>query len=266
MPMCKTADLGSHNGAWVRDANETRKKWVCCGWDGGRAQLPEVAGLCASGANLASSGYRFSGDNALFALAGGHACECDAYGGTLRTVSERERWTWKPSSCTLHEFCAPCFCRILGNRKFLILGDSYAQQFSSTIMNSVRAGKCAHQFVSALSDRLVAKGGFVGRGKDWRVLVSEEQPEIVMLSLGAHIKDIQEYSDLIKDIADGIKALKSSNIRFIWRTLHYPHDYCTLSRVPEENARGSQYNWRTSHPMTRSRRRRCGKSMCLFLT
>lgn len=244
LPFCRSFELGVHRGSWIYDSRRTQKEWICCGWDDRRSLLPELSGRCAI---EHPKGALYSGNNTHFATSGGHACDCDFRGGTLRKISEREKWVWKPNSCRLHDLDPRDFCRRLRSRKFLILGDSFAGQFATTMMNSLMPGGCAPLIVTAISDRLVSsKNRTVGRGKEWLAWVRDEKPDIVMLSLGAHVQDATEYNGLLAQISEEIKVLRAkTTIHFVWRTLHSAHANCTsfhapLAKVPPA---GPLYNW-----------------------
>ena len=81
-------------------------------------------------------------------------------------------------------------CRMLGNRRVLYIGDSTAHEAASTLMNSFRpAGEtCQTQITFALSDTLIGGNyGASNRGRRWTTAVDVVRPDIIILSVGAHI-------------------------------------------------------------------------------
>lgn len=84
---------------------------------------------------------------------GASSCICDQQ----RThISHRESYHWSPASCRLPEWDAVEFCRLLGRRKILFIGDSTMMQAASTVMSMTTAagGHCADQLAYYRNDFL----------------------------------------------------------------------------------------------------------------
>ena len=123
-----------------------------------------------------------------------------------------EHWTWTPNECTLPAWDAASFCRALDGRRILFVGDSTMHQTASTLRALVweavrREGsgnasasttassqakaqlvQCVDHIDFALSDTLVRHNfGVMNRGEYWLEPVARFKPDIVVVSVGAHL-------------------------------------------------------------------------------
>ena len=110
-------------------------------------------------------------------------------------------------------------CRLLGNSTVALVGDSTMQQFHATLTDALRPGKCHAQVKTELSDTLVGRAyGNMNRGKTWRVVLAELNPDIMIVTVGAHVRVGDDHFEAIIDevlsgMQDGNKATK-----FAWKT------------------------------------------------
>jgi len=148
------------------------------------------------------------------AMIGYKGCACHDF------VDEYE---WQ--SPTLPPFNATETCRMLGKRTVLYIGDSTAHEAASTLMNSFRpAGEtCQTQITFALSDTLIGrKYGALNRGRRWTTRVEMVQPDIIILSVGAHIVTNDTiYMNVIDQVFSEIEAMKKNippHVKFAWQT------------------------------------------------
>ena len=86
-------------------------------------------------------------------------------------------------------------CELLGTRRVLLIGDSTMSQTASTLMN-VLFPVCATQIFYAPGDTLIAERlGHLNRGKRWNEYVYDFEPDIVVVTAGAHIYPSTENNE-----------------------------------------------------------------------
>ena len=159
----------------------------------------------------------------------GAKCECPSF------VDEYE-WT-SPQLST--PFSADHTCELLGNQTVLFIGDSTSQQAASTLMNALVPASCQTQIFSALSDTLIGcQYGAMNRGKRWNEWVEELNPDIVVLSVGAHVSKGHDayYLGIIDMVLHEMEAMQQEkpNIKFVWKT--QSPGGCTNDIVSPQNA------------------------------
>jgi hypothetical protein len=151
----------------------------------------------------------YTGRRGVLAHVGGHACTCR---GTPMQ--------WRDAS--LPSWSAQAMCDIIGTRRTMFIGDSTMQQTASTFMNAVYPSGCQTQVTMALSDTLVGRSfGHMNRGKSWTSYVKEHNPDIVVLSVGAHVVDEESYKNVLNEVFTSINEYKITrpNLLVIWKTL-----------------------------------------------
>ena len=118
------------------------------------------------------------------------------------------QWESAPG-CSLRRWSAKSFCRTLGARKLLFLGDSVMQQLAAVAMNAVAwdDGICAHQLVFGASDTLInARMGASNRGEHWLRWVDAVAPDVVVLGATAHVYGDGNFSRVLEEVARDARA------------------------------------------------------------
>lgn len=220
LPRCRAGVPTS--GQWVDSGSKfTAVDPPCCSWDPGPGGINNGAGFQKSPARRAAAsvdrtrarslsaplvcsmdtiygplyngalhGQSFFGDDALLMPSGGLGCRCGA-----GRAADIQRFEWTPHACSIPAWDAGAFCRALGNRSILWIGDSTGGQLSAAVHNFVAwgGGGCAHRFTHEPSDTLTGRNyGVMNRGRRWVEYVRElaaagARPDIVILGAGPHI-------------------------------------------------------------------------------
>ena len=150
---------------------------------------------------------------------GGFGCSC---------VGHTERLEWQPYDCRLAKWDAQVFCKKLGVRRVVFIGDSTMEQSASAVINAVTWGHknrvgpqargCQQQLFVALSDTLVGRPlGRSNRGPSWRWYVRQLEPDVVVLSAGAHI--YKDFESVLQRIwKDYVRLRQQQNVTIVWKT------------------------------------------------
>jgi hypothetical protein len=233
-------------GKWVMNASkEMEKSLVCCEHD---ATINYYNQTYCGPSNSVMMSNR--GSNTQFSYPGGHACHCDKdEGGLMTTVHNRERYYWMPLHCTLPTWNAKDFCRLLGTRRILTVGDSTFRQSSMTLASMIYAGQggCADQIYFNASEDLINK----------KILhslfdVLNESPcvpDIVLTGSGAHVKSLEQYATNWNRLQKVFLAFHKRNpeMKFIWKTQNPGHVQCWTYKTPVENWNKTkakdEYSW-----------------------
>ena len=179
----------------------------------------------------------FRGKKDLYQLLGDYECKCPRF---------VDHFTWQ--SPDLPSFDASRTCRLLGRRKVLLIGDSTMRQTTSFFINSLFPAGCQTQIIYRISDTLVhRKLGALNRGHHWMDYVKDTRPDIVILSLGAHVRDVDGvnattvYRSVVDEVLDDILVMKNSSSRyrktvFVWKTQQPRGCSKTIFNMPPEEA------------------------------
>jgi hypothetical protein len=163
----------------------------------------------------------------------GNGCRCgdDAY------VSEREKYLWAPTGCTLPVWDAATFCAAVAAKKtqILMLGDSTMEQSYAAVVSLVMASDlstkaaCLGAIKYVGSDTLVAKDlGAMNRGKHWtKGLLLHPQTTILILGVGAHVSNLTAFQEIVHSIPPDLDRLKSAGqvpptLQLVWKTSNPP--------------------------------------------
>lgn len=202
----------------------------------------------------------FVGSSEGYMLFHDDVCSCDRDQGTRFKVSERERYQWTPSECTLLEWDASQFCELLGDRKILFLGDSSNGHSAVTLINMINDADevCSEniRFVSMplLELSVLSAADVTELKKDF--------PDFIIASAGHHFhedsgkEDFKAAFDLfVETLTDyqsqfaRTKAGKQRRSYFIWKSINPPHIHCnkysapTTERVPFLHSMDPQCKW-----------------------
>mmetsp|Transcript_121419 Transcript_121419/g.377904 ORF Transcript_121419/g.377904 Transcript_121419/m.377904 type:complete len:397 (-) Transcript_121419:2-1192(-) len=175
-------DVKVGGGAWKWQPDAKWASPVCCGWDNGafRAHAKEC-GPSHMPREHVNGGSIYRGRPDFLAHSGGHGCAC----------ADKDRPTpWHFVYSSHDEWDAERFCDDVGNRTVLFIGDSTMEQTASTVMNAAFGARqrCHVRMTMAMSDTLVGRSlGVLNRGVRWTELVDTMDPDIVVLTAGAHV-------------------------------------------------------------------------------
>lgn len=207
-PPCQ---LGRHfPGKWEEipdnDPYRVELDWPCCGWDNAHwGKHPECGNATAVGAEKALNSAFVPKED--YAKVGGNGCACNE----KNLISAR----WVPDDCRLWRWKKKSFCQLLGRRKIMFIGDSTMQQTAAVVMNAVY-GDCHRSIAFGMSDTLMGRSlGAMNRGRPWSDWVKEFNPDIAVLSTGAHIKTA-DFRALLQEIYSNFSRFPET--RFIWKT------------------------------------------------
>ena len=130
-----------------------------------------------------------------------------------------EGYEWRPADCTLAALDAPAFCRALGKRVILFVGDSTMDQTHGAIANEMRAAGCTDRLIYRSADTLVAKPfGAWNRGLAWPKVLANNPADILILGVGPHVYGEDNYSSIIHTVADQYARLQP-RVPMIWKSI-----------------------------------------------
>ena len=231
------------DGKWVYNNDSAlNKNFICCQSTNNDYMQP----ICVP--NLERKG--FVGSSEGYMLFHDDVCSCDREEGTRFKISKRERYQWKPSTCTLLEWDATQFCDLLGNRKILFLGDSSNGHSAITLINMINDANeiCSEniRFISTplLEPSVLTPTDIADLKKDF--------PDFVIASAGHHFHEdsgkedfnaafdlfVSTLVDIHSQFVAHTKAAKQRKFHFIWKSINPPHIHCnkypepTTERVP----------------------------------
>lgn len=240
-------------GRWVYDAqNITRKAFTCCGWDSSDWHDISIRKQCGDIDNPVKQMYQI-GRTDYNIQSGGHACVCDELRKERFTVSQREKYRWEADRCDILTWNATEFCRLLGPRRVLFLGDSTMVQTAATVVNMVMEdipkGTCAPQLLAYQYNQPVDPE------HDKRTMMEHLHrfsPDFVIIHFGVHFQNTELFKaamqTFINDV-NQIKANSSKEIVFVWKTTNTPHVACerydrpTVSFPPSPKDVSDRYLW-----------------------
>ena len=131
-----------------------------------------------------------------------------------------------PHSCKLHDWSARHFCGALANRSILLVGDSTMAEFASSLMSSLHGTDCKQRAIYyALSDLLLPfQGhGYRERGISWLKAVELYEPDLVVITTGAHQFEngtnfnVSHYNATLQEVFDVSRDKLPG--RVIWKTI-----------------------------------------------
>ena len=205
------------NGQWVYTPNRTAiTNSDCCRPEG---QVSFNFSPTPLSCTVRQRPRIFRGKKDTYQLMGGYECKCPAF---------VDNYFWQ--SPELPPFDAHRTCRLLGRRKVLMIGDSTMRQTASLLINALFPAGCQTHILFRIADTLVNKNfGAMNRGEHWRRIVEEVKPEIVIMSVGAHVQDYNGqnattvYRSIVDEVLNNIVMLKNislyfQNLTFVWKT------------------------------------------------
>ena len=236
LPWCTN---NSHiEGTWI-PYEPKYKSFVCCGggYAGPYGQGPpydfeKVPGYCLPKNTLPS--FKEFGYLEFGAQCGDDCCICDRTDDTRFVTNRREKYYWKPSNCNILEWNSTLFCELLGERKILMMGDSSMQQTAATLMSMITGGNgtCAPQITFGRSDHVIF--GFKGH-QNYANLVDEIEPNITIVTAGAHIEDRGDVDTILHGInlhQQTRASLGKTVPTVVWKTQNPGHLACHKYKSP----------------------------------
>ena len=242
-------------GKWIYNNDSAlHKNFICCQTTNNDYMQP----ICVP--NLERKG--FVGSSEGYMLFHDDVCSCDREDGTRFKVSERERYQWKPSTCRLLEWDAVQFCKLLGDRKMLFLGDSNNEQSAITLVNMINDADevCSENirfmWIPHLELSTLTSEEMIDLKKDF--------PDFIIASAGSHFHEDSGKEDFkaafdqfvttvidihSQSVSTHNKAAKQRKFHFIWKTNNPPHYECkkytepTTERVPFLHSMNPQSKW-----------------------
>lgn len=183
-PICK--GLEYLEGDWVFDFHKTTRSFPCCSAKGeiseatdpttkhcikhdkpypiflGNLTITEHSSETHPSAYVTNAfNYRYHWGQ--YPRVMGNGCSCYnsymAEGKPKGYVAKNEQYRWQPRTCQLKAWSGIEFCKLLGSRTILLIGDSTMQQTAVTLMSMLISEdpqlSCATQVMFELSDYLV---------------------------------------------------------------------------------------------------------------
>ena len=218
-------------GEWIKDPNKTFAAPVCCSYDKNQfLKNPESCGTFSQ----RNSHHELRGRRDYLAQTGSGGCFCGSRG-----FKDEYTWTGLTAKWDAHKTCHK-----LANRTVLLIGDSTMLQTAATLMNAMHPAGCQTQFISSISDTLVGRPlGRENRGDNWTNLVFEFNPDIVILTAGAHIYNRSNFDFVITNVIQEAAHLKAEmpNLELAWKT-QQPGG-CTTNVAQEIELSPKQYQY-----------------------
>jgi hypothetical protein len=164
---------------------------------------------------------------------GGFSHECDKQDNTRTTITQRERYIWKPLKCDLMQWNATLFCELLGERVILMVGDSTMHQTGAALMSRItwdrpNADSCAPNLALG---RINMFGQEDGMAKLKGSIIAV-QPDILILNTGAHFLLSSTYeADLqhLDTLREEVFKYYPRNISIVWKTMNPGHVNCSAA-------------------------------------
>ena len=145
----------------------------------------------------------------LAPMLAGWACACDT----------KDQYEWQSPS--LKPWNPETFCKDLGRRTILLIGDSTMRQTAATLMNAVHLYGCQTQIRMVYSDTLISQPvGAQNRGRHWLTAVNDYQPDIVIVTAGADVYSEANFTRVIDLFISQTHHIqrKFPRVQVIWKT------------------------------------------------
>ena len=187
--------------------------------------------------------YEYTGVNgAIFTIDVSRSCDCDFNASTLLTVSEREKWIWKPEFCSAMEWNATEFCRILGHRRILTIGDSTQSQATVSLINlinySLDFANCSDHISHHWTPHLTEYTSISSEhGNDTYLnrLIRDSRADIIIFGVGPHYHNVSHFETDVDNLIQEIYRLNeiyTPKKQFIWKSISAPHGDCEKFHEP----------------------------------
>ncbi|KAL7467269.1 hypothetical protein ACHAXS_007519 [Conticribra weissflogii] len=213
---------------------------VCCGGD-----ETNIGEECSEKPNS----LVFSGNaDSTFRRMAGNGCKCSNF---------TDQYIWRSPDLST-SFDPIETCSLLGGQNVLLVGDSTMAQTATTLMNALVPGRCQTQITLGKSDTLVGRPyGHWNRGNPWIEYVKRLRPEIVFVTVGAHISDDKAFREVVDEVLYDMKEMlinkTFANTIFAWKTqqpggctqdILFPHHPASFANENISDFLELKYNWR----------------------
>jgi hypothetical protein len=251
-------------GKWIYDnRRDIKKSFICCTHNHVQTFVDPTYcfPLIPKFNKSFETKFRYNpnqGSDEFFMFPEGDGCTCDLNEGSY-SVHNRERYYWKPARCDLPRWNATDFCRLLSNRRILVLGDSTGLQTFATLANMVTSGQggCATQIRYDWSTDLKQTGGhdcFVCGSNDISQSIQSQPvvPDIVIILSGAHVPSIEAFQEIWKVVDRQLRQVHDlyPKMKFVYKSQNPGHPNCSPKLKPTQNIpiiRKHRYHWHL-HP------------------
>lgn len=174
----------------------------------------------------------------------GHACVCEHALPNRNSVLSIDMYDWIPDSCYLLQWEDNNFCKLLGSRKLVIIGDSTSFYTHYTLKAMMWSNKqsCQNQIIHIENFWLNVHRGDTGlqRSPDvYKDLVSSDA-DIVIVSEAAHVHESHHYETQNKNESKTWKAIMDD--------VYWAFDKYKQEKEKENNQRKFQLVYSTALP------------------
>jgi hypothetical protein len=230
-------------GKWLyNNATDLKKSFVCCAYN--HVEKFYVKDVCFpilpkfNKTMLPTPKYHYTpnqGSNEFFMFPEGDGCTCDMSQHTSYSVTDRERYYWKPENCSLPQWNAKHFCQLLGSRNLLILGDSTGLQSFATLANMITTGEggCATQLRYDWSNDLQPNPppacAVCGSNDIYTSITTRPViPDIVVILYGAHVPNLDYFRSAWVTVDRQLRQMHDlhPNMKFIYKSQNPAHVDC----------------------------------------
>ena len=191
----------------------------------------------------------------------GSGCKCKGW---------VDNYTWEPARCALATWDAAAFCKALGGRSLMFVGDSTMIQAGAAFINAVhwdmwaRGGGCQEQLSIGIASTLIGvRLGAGNRGGSWVELVKKNRPDVVVMSAGPHVKFLEDFAPLLDQVVEEHRNLFPIEVKLVWMT--QPGTGCAASPLeapPDDEfwarSKTQSHNWPLFPAFDRAARARFG--------
>ena len=239
-PLSKTKVNSAEDG-YCRNNNHVEGKWV-------EKELAQKAFRCTGPPKDADGYGEYLYHDGLKFFEHSSGCACDEHDGTIETPNKIEKYEWVPNNCTLRPWNATDFCRVLGDRLILMVGDSTMHQTFATLSSMVNEGDggCLKQLTFGIAHLLIKQAREqIGASLIDHITNHVPLPDIVILTVGAHCADVGDLFTVwdthtvgLRDVMQSIRESawrlvgKEHDIQYIWKTQNPGHINCTTTTDP----------------------------------
>lgn len=186
----------------------------------------------------------------------GNWCACAVYNNAVKQnqsddISGRWEWIAHDRHDKLPQWSAPDFCKLLGNRTLLLVGDSTMQQTWTSLINLMNFpnASCLKQLQYLASDFLAPTEAFTKRPRRkerynsldnlLRPFVNGTESLVIILGVAAHLNKWRRYEQAVEWVGTYIEGNRRhfmmrepEKVKFYFKTANPPHHQCAEHADP----------------------------------